>query len=276
MAERYCALLGFGYARLTSAPKEALDFAEAASALYPEQPEPTVLAGRARLRMGEWEPAFAALSAAVGAKSRPLGDVAALREFGILAQLTSHLTAAAEAYRSLVPRVAFTEDPTLIRVSVIEAAAVLALNGAAGLADASLYLTDARRQPPVPGLDDLATAFLALCLDRAGSSDQAQVLIRATDLGWGLERFLTRRERARLGNGPEAAGAGTLPVEFFERAPVLVDGELHAAIAYAAFGRDPRLARAHLQAYLQTPGGKGPFKAWAEHLLATLPRSGPR
>jgi hypothetical protein len=274
--ERYCALLAFGYARLRSAPEQALQLARQAEALDATLPEARVLAGRALLRKGDFAAAYAALSGSVNDPRRPLGDVTALRELGVVAQVSGHLEEAATVYRALVPRIAFTNDPVLIRIVTLEAASVLALAGPQGLTDAVLYLSEARRTPPVPGLDDLSTALLAMCLDRSGNSEQAQVLARGLDGGFGLERFETTRDRERLAGsalGGTAAPAQSA-IEFTERAPILVDGELHAVIGFVALGRDAHLARAHLQAY--TSLGAGPYQDWARKLLNTASHGGAR
>jgi hypothetical protein len=269
---RYCLLLAWGYARLVRSPKSALDLAREASALSPAEVEPRVLEGRAWLRLGEWDAAYAALTKSVTAKGRPLGDVLSLRELGVAAVVTGRLSQAIDVYRALVTRVGFSNDPAFARLSVLEAAAALMAAGPANLSDATLYLSDARRQAPVPGLDDLLTALLALSLDRAGKVDQVRILERELSGVWALERFASPRDRARLARvGSTGASASELPpLAFSEREPLLADGELHAAIACAAARTDPHLARAHLQAYLDGPGGKGPFRDWARERLAAL------
>jgi hypothetical protein len=271
---RYCSLLAWGYARLVRAPQAALELAREASALSPAEVEPRVLEGRARLRLGQWDAAYAALAKSVTAKGRPLGDVLSLRELGVAAVATGELAQAVEVYRALVTRVGFSNDPTFARVSVLEAAAALMASGPAGLSDATLYLSDARRQPPVPGLDDLLTALLALSLDRAGKAEQVRILERELGGVWALERFQSARERARLAHASGAAPAELPPRQFSEREPMLAEGELHAAIACAAARTDPRLARVHFQAYLDGPGGKGPFRDWARERLAALGHAG--
>jgi hypothetical protein len=223
--------------------------------------------------LSEWEAAYSALSASVSAKGRSLGDVGALRELGISAALTGRIEQAAAAYHALVPRVQFTEDRVFTKFAVIEAAAVLMIRGASGLADASLYLSEMRRQGPAPGLDDLIVAFLALAWDRAGKIEQAEVLLRELDGPWALSRFASSRDLARLTQGAQAevnVAVELPPPTFSEREPMLVDGELHAALGCAALRKDPALARDHLNAYLSGPGGAGPYREWARTRLATL------
>ncbi len=276
--ERYCRLLARGYARLVRAPQVALELGTEAAALLPGEVEPLVLSGRAKVRLGDWSGAFAALSGRVTAKGRPLGDIAALRELGVAALLSGHAAEAAAAYRALVPRVAFTRDPVFARLVALEAAATLMASGADGLADATLYLSDARRQAAVPGLDDLLSALLALALDRAGKSEQAAVLVRELDGPWALERFASARDRERMAriSLPNPATPPSVPLTFSERSPLLADGELHAAIAVAAIVRDPHLARLHLSAYLEAVGPKGAFRGWANERLAALSRGAQR
>lgn len=275
-ARRYCLLLAWGYARLSRTPKAALDLAQKAAALAPGEAEPRVLEGRARLRLGEWELAYAALEKSVLEKGRPLGDVLALRELGLTAVASGQLARAVEVYRSLVTRVGFSNDPAFARLVVLEASAALMATGPAGLPDATLFLSDARRQAPVPGLDDLSTALLALALDRAGKADQVRILERELDGAWALTRFESARDRARLARLSAAAGAAIEQprFQFSERSPLLADGELHAAIACVAVRTDPHLARTHWQAYLESPSGQGPFRDWARERLAALGRAG--
>lgn len=263
----YCESLAFGYARLTRSPESALELGRKAAALLPEPAEPRVLAGRALVRLGQWDAAYPLLLANATAKGRPLGDVAALRELGVAAMATGHLTEAAAAYRALVPRVAFTQDPLFTRLTVLEAAAALMALGPKGLPDAILYLSDARRAGPVPGLDDLTTALLALALDRAGKSDQAEVVTRELEGAWALERFETERDRKRLAATSPAGPEALPPIQFREREPVLSEGELLAAIAVVGARGDSRLARTALEAYLAGPAGQGSFRDWARARL---------
>jgi hypothetical protein len=246
--------------------------AEEARRLSGTAAEPFVLLGRSQLRLGEWEAAYAALSAHVTAPGRSLGDVGALRELAIAAAFTGRIEQAAKAYQALVPRVQFTEDRVFTRFALLEAAAVLMAQGPQGLADASLYLSEMRRQAPAPGLDDLIVALLALAWDRAGKVEQAEVLLRELDGPWALERFATQRDRARSVQATlsEASAAELPALVFSEREPMIVDGELHAALGCAAMRRDPAFARAHLTAYLRGPGGSGPYRDWARARLTAL------
>jgi tetratricopeptide (TPR) repeat protein len=266
-AQRFCVLLSRGYARLERAPVEALELAQKAGAILPHEVEARVLAGRAALRLGEAERARAALSGSVTAPGRPLGDVSALRELGVALTQTGQLAEAAAIYRVLVPRVDFVKDGVFVRTAVLEAAAALMATGAPGVAEAALYLAEARRTEPIPGLQDLTVALFAVALDRDGKSDQAGVALEELSSAWALERFLSERERARVAGSISLESASA--TGFRDRAPMLVDGELHAAIALASTRKDAKLAAIHWAAFLESRAGSGPFAGWArKHLTA--------
>jgi hypothetical protein len=137
------------------------------------------------------------------------------------------------------------------------------------------YLADARAVP-LSGERDLVLALSALALSRAGQKERARSLIRETDGPWDLESSLTPVERARVastalessGEAPE--GASEPPSQ---RRLLLLDGELHAAIALLAEGRDRALGRAHWKAFLLSPRGQGP---WADHARKALAGLGDR
>lgn len=230
-----------------------------------------MLAGRALLRLGEPAQAYGELATSVLAPSRPLGDVAALRELGAAAVLTQQPAAAVAAYRALMPRRSFAADNAFSLLAALETASALMSLGSAGAAEAAAYLVEARRQRPVPGLQDLTTAILALALDRSGESQAVSSLLRELEGPWSLELFATARDTARVARAalPDTAAAPPPPAApFAEDTPTLLDGELHAIVALAALDRDPKLARLHWLAYLESPAGGGPWGAWAREKLA--------
>lgn len=232
-----------------------------------------MLAGRALLRLGEPAQAYAELSRSVLAAGRPLGDVAALRELGAASVLTQQPAAAVAAYRALMPRRSFAADNAFSLLASLETASALMSLGSAGAAEAAAYLTEARRQPPVPGLQDLTTALLALALDRSGDSQSVASLIKELEGPWSLELFATARDTARVAQAAlpgAAASPPPPPAPFVEDTPTLLDGELHAVVALAALERDPKLARLHWLAYLESPAGAGPWSAYAREKLARL------
>lgn len=271
---RFCLLLSRGYARLRSAPNEALALAREAAGILPKEVEANVLAGRALLRLGDANGAREALTNSVLAPGRPLGDLAAIRELGVSLGQTGDFVRASEVYRVLVPRVGFLRDGVFARVAVLEtAAALMASDAPAGLgaAEAALYLTEARRAKPIPGFQDLTLAFLALALDRSGKGDQAAVVLEELSSIWALERFLSESDRARVAESLslDASHAST-EARFPERTPILAEGELHAAIGFAAFRSDPKLAIVHLSAALAARRADTTFSSWVRKRLAAL------
>ena len=272
-ARRYCLLLARGYARLALTPAEALSFGESAHALLTDDAEAQVLMGRAALRLGEFPKAYALLSGHVRARSRPLGDLAALRELGVAALATSNLAQAAEAYRALMPRVSFSQAPSYSQTIALEAASALMATGPGGLADAALFLSEARRHPSPPGSEELLLALSALALEREGRREQSQALVAELSGPWSLERHLTARDRQRILAVTSGEPVALPPITFSPDAPQLAEGELHAAIAVAAFQRDPKLARLHLKAYLLASGEEGGFAAWARERASGVKRA---
>lgn len=268
-SSRYCRTLGRGYARLETRPEEALSLARAAHAMVQGDVEARVLAGRALARLARWSEAYQELSQSALSPGRPFGDVAALRELGVSASMTSHVNQAVSAYRALVPRATFSHDRVFSRIALIEAAVACLGLGPAGLSEAELYLVEARRRAVVPGLEDLTVALLSLVLDRSDRSPQAQALLGEMAGPWALERFQSARDSA------ESASTALEDVPFeptklgplSPKQPMLPEGVLHAAIGVAAQGTDPVLARAHLQAFLAGPGGKGPWASWGRSKL---------
>jgi hypothetical protein len=108
--------------------------------------------------------------------------------------------------------------------------------------------------------------LLALSLDRAGRREQARAVAREASGPYQLETLLSPADRARVA-APELPVSENAPPPLAEGRPLLPEGELHAAIAMLAEGRDAGLRRAHLAAFLASAGGKGP---WAEHARRAL------
>lgn len=269
---RFCGLLAQGYAKLQRAPAEAVAVAREASSLLPQQVEARVLLGRGLLRLGDVRGAEQALGEAVRAPGRPLGDLEALRELGVVLVETKQLGRAADVYRVLVPRIDFVQDRRLARIVHLEAAAALMASSEAGATQAGFTLSQARQAAPVPGLQDLTLALVALALDREGKGDHAGVLDQRSSAS-SLERFLNSSDRARIKETLTLDEGFRIPEETLRiSGPWLADGELHAAIGLAASRRDPLLAVAHFSAFLQARGAEGPFAAWAKQRLARLGR----
>jgi hypothetical protein len=108
--------------------------------------------------------------------------------------------------------------------------------------------------------------MLALSLDRAGRREQARAVAREATGPFQLESLLSPAERARVA-APELPVSEKSQATLARGRPLLPEGELHAAIAMLAEGRDASLRRAHLAAFLASAAGKGP---WAEHARRAL------
>ena len=270
----FCEALARGQVRLERSPERALELADKAHALFPEQAAALVLGGRALLRQGEPARAHERFSAARSKPGQSFADPLALREFAVAAQLLGHSAEAIAHYRQLIPRADFLHNPSFRRLVMLEAASLLGASGPEGLPEVEVYLTEARRGSPATGLEDLTSALLALSLERKGDLEQARVVTAEIPGPWSLERFLSPADSARIERFVLPVG-GTAPAQvprpvFRARAPMLADGELHAAIAISAAERDPELARVHLRAYLEGPGQKSPWAGWARARLAAL------
>jgi len=270
----YCGTLARGFAELGGRPKLSLELAATARALEPAQRLPRLLAGRALFRLGRPREAWALLEPLLAAESPPVDDAPSLLDVARAALSVGALDAAERGYRQLVARAGLLGSAEARRVTYIEAASLLLSRGSSGIDAAEGYLAEARALP-LAGDRDLMLALGALALHRAGRRERARALARETDGPWDLEAQLTPLEKDRvagvaLGSPPEE------PIEPGPLAPrriLLRDGELHAAIAVLAEGRDAALSRAHWRAFLASPAGKGP---WAAHALAALRALGGR
>ncbi|HLV68144.1 MAG TPA: tetratricopeptide repeat protein [Polyangiaceae bacterium] len=278
-ARPYCSLLARATTRLDAAPEQALELARRAAALDVKDPAARVLEGRALLRLGDLRAARDRLESVLLAPGAP-PDVHALRELGVTAIHLGRSDTAIAVYRRVLPRADFANDRYFRRTAALEAASVLAATGPDGAAEAEVYLAEARRKSEVPGLEDLTSAFLALCLDRVGRRDQARVVLNDLANPWGLERFASARDMERLARvvlPEQGLEASEQEVRAVMRRPdlslpALWDGELHAALAVATRPVDGKLARAHLRVYLDGPGRGGPWESWARNLLRELER----
>jgi tetratricopeptide (TPR) repeat protein len=276
-ARAFCEAMARGQIRLEREPERALSLADQARSLLPGDASPLVLGARALVRLGDFTRAYQRFSESQTKQGQPFTDAAALREFAVAAGRTGRTEQALALYRKLIPRSDFGHAPTFRRLVVLEAVSLFGAAGPAGLADAEVYLTEVRRGAPAPGLEDLTAAFLALTYDRLGNFDQARVVIDEIGGPWGLERFLTSAEAARVEESmlPGTPNQATPPAPAFRsKRPSLAEGELHAALAVVAAESDPKLARVHLQAFLDGPGHKGPWGDWGRARLAAA--RGPR
>jgi hypothetical protein len=263
--ERYCTLLARALARLERSPAETLELAREAISVLPRETLGPLLEGRALLRLGRAREAWQRLSPLVLASAPALDDASSLHDVARAALLSGALDDAQRLYRLLMPRSVVLGSEMIRRTATIEAAGLALARGPADLEDALAYLGEARASP-APGDRDLVLGLLALSLDRAGRREQARAVAREASGPYQLETLLSPADRARVA-APELPVSENAPPPLAEGRPLLPEGELHAAIAMLAEGRDAGLRRAHLAAFLASAGGKG---SWAEHARRAL------
>ena len=271
---RSCRLLARGFARLGAEPAQALALAADAGRVSANERAAKLLQGRAYFRLGRVAEAWVALAPFASPGAPPLDDAASLLDVARTALAAGALDAAERTYRLLVPRASLMGSRLVERTILIEAASLALALGPAGIDEALGYL-EAARSIPLAGDRDLMLGLTALALDRQGQSEQARAAAREADGPWDLERELSQAERSRVAEmalGP--SGESTPPPTTLAPARLmLVDGELHAAVALLAVGRDEALRRMHLRAFLSSAAAHGP---WAEYAKRSLAKSGGR
>jgi hypothetical protein len=268
-----CRTLARGYARLESEPAQALELARDAARLASGEPAQALLEGRALLRLGQVEQSWKVLGPLFAATL--LDDAPSLHDVARVALAAGDLDAAERAYRRLVPRVGLLESGEERRIAYLESASLLLARGSRGSDEALGYLAEARAIP-LSGDRDLLFALTALAHSRAGRVEQARAAARETDGPWDLENELSAAERARVAQEAFPSGepdAAAEPEPLAVGRVALLDGELHAAIAVLAEGRDQALMKAHWRAFLQSKAGQGP---WADHARRMLGERGAR
>jgi hypothetical protein len=244
----YCNLLGRGYSRLGTDPREALEAARRAELVLPGRAATSVLRGRAKLLLGDIAGAWREFERVEGLDSAALVDPAALRDFGVAALETGHRDRARLAFRKLVPRASLLGSEAERQRVYVEAAMLAMSDGADGLAEAVGLLISARRGPAPPGFSALETAALALALDRQGQVERARSLIADVEETEALERWV---------RGGQSAGKNGDPRRGFR--VVLPPGELFALLGMATERTDPGRAVEQWRACVAVAG------PWTEH-----------
>jgi hypothetical protein len=266
---RSCRLLARGHARLASLPAEALALAQAAEGVPANASPARLLRGRALFRLGRVADAWQVLAPFIEPGAAPLDDAPSLFDVARAALAAGVLDAAERAYRLLVPRAELLGSRQAQRTALIEAASVALARGPSSVDEALGYLESARAMP-LAGERDLVLGLTALALERSGRSDEARAAAREVEGPWDLENQMTPAERARVAEAAFSPGElKPSPAALSPGRLMLLDGELHAAIAVLAAGRDEALRRAHLRAFLASSAGQGP---WAEHARRALGR----
>lgn len=243
----YCSLLASGTAKLVNAAALAKDvpaIADEADKLLPGRAAPSVLKGRALLRLGRAPEALKALEEARTRDDRALDDPVALLAWARANARTGHHDEAATAYRAALPRTSALSLPERSAAS-FEAGMIVMAQGPKVVDDAVAMLRQARREAQ-DALQLASVVGLALALDRSGQKEEAKAVLA---------------ERVREGVKPVLKDARVVDA----LADAGVAQEAEALLGMALEPTDPAGAREAWRRFLEGAGGKGP---WAEHARA--------
>jgi tetratricopeptide (TPR) repeat protein len=243
---RYCDLLASGTAKLVGPGssilvKEVPQIADEADKLLPGRASPSVLKGRAFLRLGKPEDALGSLNEAKRRDDRALDDPVALLAWARANARTGHLAEAAQAYRAALPRTSALSAQERSAAS-FEAGMTVMAQGPAGIDDAVAMFRQARRDAQ-DAMQVASVAALALALDRSGQREEAKAVLA---------------ERVRADVKPLLADPRV--TEALADAGVVHESE--ALVAIVLEGIDGAPAKDAWRKYLEGAGGKGP---WTDH-----------
>lgn len=250
---RYCELLASGTTKLVEPVSASLvqqvpDIADEADRLVPGRASASVLKGRALLRLGRAEEALVAFREAKRRDDRALDDPVALLAWARASARTGRLADAVQAYRAALPRTSALAAAERAAASFEAGIAVMA-EGPASIDDAIAMLRQARRDAQ-DTMQVAAVSALALALDRAGQREEARAV-------------LAERAHADV----KALRGDTKVTEALLDAGVR--HEVDALVAIALEG-DPG-AKDAWRAFLDGPGGKGPWATHARDRLGNAP-----
>lgn len=258
---KYCDLLASGTAKLVGSGasvlvKEVPAIADEADKLLPNRAAPSVLKGRALLRMGRAEEALAVLGEAKRRDERALDDPVALLAWARANARTKHLPEAAAAYRAALPRTSALSAQERSSAAFEAGMTVMAL-GAAGLDDAIAMFRQARRDAQ-DAMQLACVAALALGLDRAGQREEAKAVL--------VERVRAGVKEAAL----KSLFADPHVVLALADAGAPEEGD--ALLATTLTTVDPQGSRDAWRRYLEGAGGKSVF---ADHAREQLKGAAP-
>lgn len=245
--QSYCTLLASGTAKLVNAGALAKDvpgIADEADKLLPGRAAPSVLKGRALLRLGKPGDALAALKEARARDDRALDDPVALLAWARANARTGHFEEAAQAYRAALPRTSAL-SPSERSSASFEAGMIVMAQGPKAVDDAVAMLRQARREAQ-DAMQVASVVALALALDRSGQKEEAKAVL--------AERV--RSDAKPILSDPRIADA---------LADAGVAHEADALVATALEVTDAAAAREAWKKYVDGAGGKGP---WADHARA--------
>jgi len=245
--QSYCSLLASGTAKLVNGgalAKEVPQIADDADKLLPGRAAPSVLKGRALLKLGKASDALVALKEARTRDERALDDPVALLAWARANARTGHFEEAAQAYRAALPRTSALSAPERSAAS-FEAGMIVMAQGAKAVDDAVAMLRQARREAQ-DSMQVASVVGLALALDRSGQKEEAKAVLA---------------ERVRSDAKPILSDSRIVDA----LADAGVPYEADALLATALEITDPGAARDVWHRYLEGAGGKGP---WADHARA--------
>ena len=245
--QSYCTLLASGTAKLVNGgalAKEVPSIADEADKLLPGRAAPSVLKGRALLKLGKPKDALAALQEARTRDERALDDPVALLAWARANARTGHFDEAAQAYRAALPRTSALSTPERSAAS-FEAGMIVMAQGTKGVDDAVAMLRQARREAQ-DAMQFASVVGLALALDRSGQKEEAKAVL--------AERV--RSDAKPILSDPRVADA---------LADAGVEYEKDALLATAFEVTDIAAAREMWRRYLDGRGGSG---IWADHARA--------
>lgn len=243
---RYCDLLASGTAKLVGSGsavlvKEVPGIADEADKLLPGRASPSVLKGRAFLRMNQPGDALKALAEAKKRDDRALDDPVALLAWARANAKTGRFAEAAAAYRAALPRTSALSAQERSAAAFEAGMTVMMQKG--GIDDAVAMFRQARKDAQ-DSLQVASVVALALALDRSGQKDEAKAAL-ADRVHADVKSFLVGDPRVR--EALSDAGASD---------------ETDALLGYALEGLDPTASKEAWRKYLEGAGGKGP---WADH-----------
>jgi hypothetical protein len=270
---RFCDRLAMGSARLATNPEAALEAADEADTLVPDQARALVLRGRALLALSRAQEAKVALVRAGGLDRAVLGEPLALwalaraqRRAAIAPKAsetgggksggsTSAAPVAAAwpvlappeaiaSYRALVPTVGFLATTSQQAEALLEAGEVILDEGPTGAADA-VAVFDRLASSGDAGSRTRARAWLALALDRLGKPSEAAFVAQAAVRDGAL--LLVRERDAAAPSFEALLGVLTGPA-------------------------DPAAGAAHLRAYADRAGPAAPWSTHARERALAMAR----
>lgn len=253
--QSYCTLLASGTAKLVNGgalAKEVPAIADDADKLLPGRAAPSVLKGRALLKLGKPADALAALKEARARDDRALDDPVALLAWARANARTGHFDEAAQAYRAALPRTSALSAAERSTAS-FEAGMIVMAQGPKTIDDAVAMLRQARREAQ-DSMQVASVVALALALDRSGQKDEAKAVLA---------------ERVRSDAKPVLSDARIADA----LADAGVAHESDALLGTALEVTDPSAARDVWRRYAEGAGGKGP---WSDHARAHEGSSPPR